>query len=85
MRNWARQLWMDLRGQDLIEYALLLSFCAVSVGATVPGVADGIGTTLSKVGSVLDVAAGNAGLATQPAPTPPAPTPPQQRDNNGRD
>ena len=44
------------RGQDLIEYALMAGFVAVAAGAVMPGVADGISTIFSKVGSVMAVA-----------------------------
>ena len=46
----------DTRGQDLIEYALMAGFVAVAAGAVMPGVADGISTIFSKVGSVMAVA-----------------------------
>jgi pilus assembly protein Flp/PilA len=48
--------WNDTHGQDLIEYALMAGFVAVSSGAVMPGVASGISTSFSKVGSVLKVA-----------------------------
>jgi pilus assembly protein Flp/PilA len=44
-------------GQDLIEYALMAGFVAVSAGAVMPGVAGSISTVFSKVGSVLGIAA----------------------------
>jgi pilus assembly protein Flp/PilA len=40
-------------GQDLIEYALLAGFVAVSAGAMIPNVAISISTVFSKVGSVI--------------------------------
>ena len=43
-------------GQDLIEYALMAGFVAVSSGALMPGVASSISTIFSKVGSVLQLA-----------------------------
>jgi Flp pilus assembly pilin Flp len=46
----------DMRGQDLIEYALMAGFVAVAAGAVMPGVASSISTIFSKVGSVLAVA-----------------------------
>jgi Flp pilus assembly pilin Flp len=46
----------DMRGQDLIEYALMDGFVAVAAGAVMPGVASSISTIFSKVGSVLAVA-----------------------------
>ena len=49
------QIWKDDRGQDLIEYALMAGFVAVSAGAVMPGVASSISAIFSKVGSVLKV------------------------------
>ena len=43
-----------VRGQDLVEYALLAGFLAVAGGALIPWAAKGPLTTIfSKVGSVL--------------------------------
>jgi pilus assembly protein Flp/PilA len=50
------QLWRETPGQDLIEYALMAGFVAVTAGAIMPGVASSISTIFSKVGSVLKVA-----------------------------
>ena len=47
-----KQSWKN-RGQDLIEYALLAGFVAVSAGAIMPNVAISISTVFSKVGSVI--------------------------------
>ncbi len=43
------QLINDERGQDLVEYALLVGLFSVAMGATVPGAADGIGLIFSKM------------------------------------
>ena len=43
-------------GQDLIEYALMAGFVAVSAGAIMPGVATSISTIFSKVASVMAAA-----------------------------
>jgi Flp pilus assembly pilin Flp len=50
-------LCKDVRGQDLIEYALMAGFVAVAAGAVVPGVASTISTIFSKVTSVMTAAA----------------------------
>lgn len=47
----------DTRGQDLIEYALMVGFVAVAAGAIMPGVATSISTIFSKITSVMAVAA----------------------------
>jgi Flp pilus assembly pilin Flp len=46
-------LWVDDRGQDLIEYALMAGFVAVAAGAIMPGVATSISTIFSKVACVM--------------------------------
>ncbi len=40
-------------GQDLIEYALMAGFVAVSAGAIMPGVSTSISTIFSKVASIM--------------------------------
>jgi len=52
------QIWRDNRGQDLIEYALMAGFVAVSAGALMPSISASISTVFSKVGSVMTGAAG---------------------------
>jgi len=52
------QIWRDNRGQDLIEYALMAGFVAVSAGALMPSISTSISTVFSKVGSVMTGAAG---------------------------
>jgi Flp pilus assembly pilin Flp len=47
----------DLRGQDLIEYALMAGFVAVAAGAIMPGVSSSISTIFSQVSSVMANAA----------------------------
>lgn len=54
---WSLRLWMDSRGQDLIEYALMAGFVAVAAGAVMPGVAGSISTIFSQISSVLGSAA----------------------------
>jgi Flp pilus assembly pilin Flp len=51
------QLWIDTRGQDLIEYALMAGFVAVAAGAIMPGVATSISTIFSQISSVMTAAA----------------------------
>ena len=46
----------DTGGQDLIEYALMAGFVALSAGAVMPGIASSISTIFSQVASVLAVA-----------------------------
>jgi pilus assembly protein Flp/PilA len=51
------RLRRDCAGQDLIEYALMAGFVAVSAGALLPGISTSISTIFSQVGSVVAVAA----------------------------
>ena len=53
------KLWSDSKGQDLIEYALMAGFVAVSAGAIMPGVATSISQIFSQVASVLSSANGS--------------------------
>ena len=54
----ARNLRQDMKGQDLIEYALMAGFVAVAAGALMPSVSGSISTVFSKIGSVMTLAAG---------------------------
>jgi pilus assembly protein Flp/PilA len=55
-RIWKLRIWLDTRGQDLIEYALMAGFVAVAAGAIMPGVATNISKIFSKVSSVMSAA-----------------------------
>ena len=48
-----RDFLSDRRGQDLIEYALMAGFIAVSVVTMFDGVASSFVTVMSKVNSVV--------------------------------
>ncbi len=48
---------MDTRGQDLIEFALMVGFVAMTAGTVMPAVATQISTIFSKVKSTLTFAA----------------------------
>ncbi|HLK22607.1 MAG TPA: hypothetical protein VKT81_26860 [Bryobacteraceae bacterium] len=50
---WKLRIWADNHGQDLIEYALMAGFVAVSAGAIMPGVATSISKIFSKVASSM--------------------------------
>jgi len=51
------RLVKDVQGQDLIEYALMAGFVAVTAGAIMPGVASSISTIFSQISSVMTAAA----------------------------
>ncbi|HME08785.1 MAG TPA: hypothetical protein VKG25_17135 [Bryobacteraceae bacterium] len=50
------QCWKNKRAQDLIEYALMAGFVAVSAGAIMPSVANSISTVFSSIASVMSAA-----------------------------
>jgi pilus assembly protein Flp/PilA len=50
------QIWKDQHGQDLIEYALMAGFVAVSAGAIMPNISTSISTIFSKIASVMTAA-----------------------------
>jgi pilus assembly protein Flp/PilA len=52
-----QKLRRDCGGQDLIEYALMAGFVAVSAGALLPSIATSISSIFSQVGSVVALAA----------------------------
>jgi pilus assembly protein Flp/PilA len=51
------RIWKETHGQDLIEYALMAGFVAVTAGALMPGVASMISQIFSKVGVGVSKAA----------------------------
>jgi pilus assembly protein Flp/PilA len=60
MKNQTLKLWVrlqtlrsDIKGQDLIEYALMAGFVSVAAGAVMPQVATDLQLIYSKIQSVL--------------------------------
>lgn len=53
LRIWADSVRADIRGQDLVEYALMAGFVAVTSGALMPGVAANISKIFSQVASIM--------------------------------
>jgi pilus assembly protein Flp/PilA len=53
---WVR-FGLDVKGQDLIEYALMAGFVAVAAGAIMPGVSQNISQIFSKIASSMGSAA----------------------------
>ena len=47
------RVWADIKGQDLIEYALMAGFVAVAAGAIMPGVSVNISKIFSSVASTM--------------------------------
>jgi pilus assembly protein Flp/PilA len=58
MKNFLMKLKVirDTGGQDLIEYALMAGFVALSAGAVMPGISSSISTIFSQVASVMAIA-----------------------------
>lgn len=50
---WTDAILADTKAQDLIEYALMAGFVAVTSGALMPGVSTSISKIFSSVSSVL--------------------------------
>jgi Flp pilus assembly pilin Flp len=50
---WKLRIMKDTRGQDLIEYALMVGFIAVAAGAVIPGVVTSIRSIFQKISGVL--------------------------------
>ena len=53
------QVMKDTRGQDLVEYALMAGFVAVTAAVIMPGISSSISQIFSKVASVLSSANGS--------------------------
>jgi pilus assembly protein Flp/PilA len=47
------RVWTDMKGQDLVEYALMSGFVAVAAGAIMPGVSINISKIFSSVASTM--------------------------------
>jgi pilus assembly protein Flp/PilA len=61
MKRLLKQCWKNIRGQDLIEYALLAGFVVVAAGVVVPGVALSISAIFSQVTTVITAPAPEGG------------------------
>lgn len=54
----SRKIWADTRGQDMIEYALLLMATVVGIVALIPDLTPAFSQHFSKIKNWLDKAAG---------------------------
>jgi len=54
---WNLRIASDVKGHDLIEYALMAGFVAVAAGAIMPSVANSISLIFSSIASVMTGAA----------------------------
>ena len=50
---WKLRIYKDTRGQDLIEYALMVGFIAVAAGAVIPDVVTSIRSIFETISGVL--------------------------------
>jgi pilus assembly protein Flp/PilA len=57
MKQALSTFWKGDQGQDLIEYALMAGFVAVSAGALMPNITSSISTIYSTIQSLLTTAA----------------------------
>ena len=57
LKNSILNLMLNVKGQDLVEYALMAGFVAVAAGAIMPNVATSISTIFSSIASVMTGAA----------------------------
>ncbi len=55
------KLRSDSKGQDMIEYALMLGFIVVAAGSVLPNAATSIGALFSQIGSVVKSADSSGG------------------------
>ncbi len=51
---WKLRLLKDSRGQDLIEYALMVGFVAVAAGALIPGITTSMRSIFERISGVLE-------------------------------
>lgn len=52
--GWRLRLIQDTRGQDLIEYALIVGFIAVAAGALVPGITTTMRSIFERMSGMLE-------------------------------
>jgi len=45
------KIWTDTNGQDIVEWALMVSMVTISIGAFFPPVGDSLSTIFSKLSS----------------------------------
>lgn len=53
-RMYLRRFWKDERGQDFIEYALIVGLVVVAAGMAMPNLGGSLSTIYSKVNSALN-------------------------------
>jgi len=52
--GWRLRILRDTRGQDLIEYALIVGFIAVAAGALIPGITTTMRSIFERMSGMLE-------------------------------
>ncbi|MCB1022050.1 MAG: Flp family type IVb pilin [Bryobacterales bacterium] len=50
------RIWIDNKGQDMVEYALMAGFITIAVGAAYPPISDDVSIIFSKIQSLVEEA-----------------------------
>lgn len=53
MKTICTRLWRDVRGQDLVEYALAAGLVAVAAVAAMPALSSTVSNVFAKIGSII--------------------------------
>ena len=54
MKTFFRRLWKDIRGQDLVEYALAAGMVAVAAVAAMPALSATVNNVFNKIASIVE-------------------------------
>ena len=50
------RIWIDNKGHDMVEYALMAGFITIAVGAAYPPISDDVSIIFSKIQSLVEEA-----------------------------
>ena len=53
-KNFVQRLWKDVRGQDLVEYALAAGMVAVAAVAAMPSLSGTVNNVFNKIASIVE-------------------------------
>jgi pilus assembly protein Flp/PilA len=54
VKNFFQRLWRDIRGQDLVEYALAAGMVAVAAVAAMPALSATVNNVFNKIASIVE-------------------------------
>jgi len=54
IKNLVQRLWKDIRGQDLVEYALAAGMVAVAAVAAMPSLSATVNNVFNKIASIVE-------------------------------